>query len=97
MRFITVRELKTKSADVWRKLDRDKELIVTNNGKPFALMTPVKEEDLEQTLRDMRASRFLRSMREAQAQSVALGLDQMRLEELDAEIRAARREKSRAK
>ena len=39
MDFVTVREFRTQPAKVWKKLESGKELVVTRNGKPFALLT----------------------------------------------------------
>ena len=38
MEFVTVRDFQTGTADVWKKLERDGNIILTNDGKPTALM-----------------------------------------------------------
>ncbi|MBI3921372.1 MAG: type II toxin-antitoxin system Phd/YefM family antitoxin [Armatimonadetes bacterium] len=57
MRFVTVRELHGRSAEVWVKLSEEKDLIVTSNGKPIALMSAVSEDSLEGSLAAMRRAR----------------------------------------
>ena len=39
MKFLSVRDLKNKSSQVWKDLPIQKEMIVTNNGRPIALIS----------------------------------------------------------
>ena len=39
MRFVSVRELRGQSAAVWKALAEEKDLVVTSNGKPIALLS----------------------------------------------------------
>jgi prevent-host-death family protein len=90
MKFITVRDLRSKPAAVWRELKTENELVVTNNGRPIALLTPLAEEGLEETLRAIRtakASEALRGMRAAAAKS---GKDTLSSDDIDREIRKHR-------
>jgi len=50
MKFLTVRDLRGKSAQVWRELPNEKEMVVTSNGRPVAVLTAVDESNVEQTL-----------------------------------------------
>ncbi len=43
MRFITVRDLRGRPGQVWSKLSREKEVILTSNGKPIAILSAVSE------------------------------------------------------
>ena len=90
MKFITVRDLRTRPASVWVDLKKEQELIITNNGKPIALLTPLDEERLEDLLgavRKARASEALRSMRETSAQK---GTSTMSMDEINREIKKYR-------
>ena len=57
MNYIGVSELK-KSKSMWEMLERDKELILTRDGKPGALILPVTPEGVERTLRAVRRALF---------------------------------------
>ncbi len=57
MKFVTVRDIRTTPAKIWKSLPEEQELILTNNGKPIALITPIGENDLEQTLSAVRSFR----------------------------------------
>lgn len=93
MDFVTVRELRTDSARVWDKIAAGEEFVITRNGTPFAIMVPTLPSEIESNLRALRAARFGAALREMQRHAAATGLDQMTLEEINAEIAAARKER----
>ena len=41
MRFVSVRDLRGNSAQVWRLLADEKEMVITSNGKPVAILSSV--------------------------------------------------------
>ena len=92
MDFVTVRELRTDSARVWDKIAAGEEFVITRNGKPFAIMAPTLPSEVESNLRALRAARFGRLLEEQHKRSVALGLDKMTMDEINAEIALARKE-----
>lgn len=48
MPLVGVRELKTKASEVFRTVRQKKEeFIITYKGKPFAILVPLSEEELE--------------------------------------------------
>ena len=93
MDFVTVRELRAESAKVWAKIEAGEEVVITRNGKPFALLLNTKPEELESTLRAVRGQRFEANLRKMQAHAEQQGLSGMTMEEIDAEIALARQEK----
>jgi len=95
MRFVSVRDLRSRGRQVWKELETEKELIITSNGRPIAILTGVNQENFEQILRDLRRARALRVVEEMQRTSVVAGLDKMADEEIDSEIREARRARKR--
>ena len=95
MKFVTVRDLRGRSAEVWRELAVEHEMVVTSNGKPIAILTSTSEETFEQSLREVRRARALQAVSDLQQRSVATRRDTMSDEEIEAEIaavRAARRQ-----
>ncbi len=95
MRFVTVRDLRSRGKLLWKDLERDEELVVTSNGRPIALLTGVNQENFEQTVRDLRRVKALRAVDEMQRASVRAGLDKMDDKEIDAEVRKARGSRKR--
>ncbi|MDC7234657.1 MAG: type II toxin-antitoxin system Phd/YefM family antitoxin [Spirochaetales bacterium] len=90
MKFVTVRDLRTKPAQVWKTLPEEQELILTNNGKPIALITPLGESDLEDTLSAVRKARAEAAVKQMQWASRKIDISS---DEIDREIAASRRER----
>lgn len=93
MDFVTTKELRAESGKVWAKIEAGEDIVITRNGKPFALLVHTQASELEDNLRSLRAARFGRLLDEQHKRSVAMGLDKMTMEEIDAEIAAARQER----
>lgn len=91
MRFISVRELRGKSAEVWRGLSREGDVVVTSKGKPIALLSAASEETLESSLKTVRRVRALTAVQRMQADAVKNGLNRTSLADINAEIAAVRR------
>jgi antitoxin (DNA-binding transcriptional repressor) of toxin-antitoxin stability system len=97
MRFLSVQDLKSKSSEVWKGLTAEREMVVTSNGRPIAILSAVTEETLEETLAAIRRSRAVAAVSEIQRQSVQRGKDAITPAEIDVEIasvRQARRQQS---
>ncbi|MER3423224.1 MAG: prevent-host-death protein [Nitrospiraceae bacterium] len=95
MKFITVRELRGRPGEVWSKLSRDKDLVLTSNGKPIAILSAVSEDTVESSLVALRRARAIAAVEALQSQSVAAGNDKLSLEEINAEIAATRKARRR--
>jgi antitoxin (DNA-binding transcriptional repressor) of toxin-antitoxin stability system len=94
MKFITVRDFRTSSASIWESLPQEQEMIITNNGKPVALLTPISDKSLEDTLSAVRRARAINAVKLIQQQSVKNGTDKITQEEINSEIKASRKERN---
>jgi antitoxin (DNA-binding transcriptional repressor) of toxin-antitoxin stability system len=92
MKFVTVRDLRTTPAQIWKALPEEQEMILTNNGKPIALITPLKESDLEETLTAVRKARAQTAIQQMQLASIknSIGITS---EDIDSEIQATRKQR----
>ena len=95
MRFVSVRELRGRSAAVWKALAEEKDLVVTSNGKPIALLSATSDETLEESLGAVRRARAQAAASAMQQASLKTGTDRMSLDEINAEIAATRAERAR--
>ena len=95
MKFISVRDLRGKSAEVWKKLPREREVVVTNNGRPIAILSSVNESNLEESLSAIRQARATEAVMSLQRRSVEQGTDGISMEKIDTEIRAVREKRKR--
>ncbi|WP_022671337.1 type II toxin-antitoxin system Phd/YefM family antitoxin [Hippea alviniae] len=92
MKFITVRDLRTSPAKIWKELPEEQEMVITNNGKPIALLTPIGDSNLEETLSSIRQARAMNAVKLMQQISLKKGNDKMSIDEIEEEIRKARQE-----
>lgn len=95
MRFVSVRELRNRAAKVWRQLEREQDLVVTSNGKPVALLSAVTEDSLEARMTSLRRSRAAAAVSAMQEGSLRSGRSRITPAEVEAEIAAARRGRTR--
>ncbi len=93
MKFYTVRDLRTHPREVWEKLSESHEVIITNNGKPSALMIEIDDESFEDVLASVRQSVAMRAVNKLRIASVISGRSEMPAEDIEAEIHMVRREK----
>lgn len=96
MRFVTVRELRGRSASVWKTLADEKDLVITSNGKPIALLSETSEQRLEESLRALRRARAELAAAAMQRASLAAGTDRLTPDEIDAEIKVVREARARS-
>jgi antitoxin (DNA-binding transcriptional repressor) of toxin-antitoxin stability system len=97
MKFLSVRDLRSKSAEVWKGLAEEREMVVTSNGRPIAVLSAVTEETLEETLAAIRRSKAIAAVSELQRRSIERGTDAITQAEIDAEIAAVRRARRTAR
>ena len=89
MNFYSVRDLRTTPKSVWENLSADGEVVITNNGKPTALMLDITDGSFEETLKAVRQARAMIAFNSMRAKAAEQGY--MSDEEIEAEISAARR------
>jgi len=86
MKFLSVRDLKTKSSQVWKDLPEQKEMVVTSNGRPIALLSSINENNLEQVLTAFRRARATNALASVQYDSIQKGTDMISMDEINDEI-----------
>ncbi len=75
MRFVTVRDLRGKTSELWKDLERERELVVTNNGRPIAILSATDEDGFEEALWALRRSRAHDALARLQRDAEARGLN----------------------
>jgi antitoxin (DNA-binding transcriptional repressor) of toxin-antitoxin stability system len=93
MKFLSVRDLRGNSARVWRELPGERDMVITSNGRPVAVLTAVDEGNVEQSLAAWRQVRATQAIADIQRQSVQKGTDQISMDEIDGEIAKVRRQR----
>jgi len=95
MKFLSVRDLRGKSAKIWKELPEEREMVITSNGRPIAILAAVNEANLEESLSAFRTARAVEAVASLQRRSVEQGADRITLDEIDAEIKAVRSQRGR--
>ena len=95
MKFVSVRDLRGKSAEIWKRLPGEREMIITNNGRPIAILAAVNESNLEESLAAFRQARAVEAVASLQRRSVDQGTDKISMVEVEEEIKAVRRKRAR--
>lgn len=94
MRFLSVRDLRGKSAQIWKDLPSEREMIVTSNGRPIAILAAISEANLEESIAAFRQARSIEAVASLQRRSVEQGTDKITMDEIDAEIKAVRKKRA---
>jgi antitoxin (DNA-binding transcriptional repressor) of toxin-antitoxin stability system len=95
MKFISVRDLRGKSAEVWKNLPGEREMVVTSNGRPIAILAAVSESNLEESISAFRQARAVEAVVSLQRRSLEQGNDSIAAKEIEAEIQEVRKKRAR--
>lgn len=90
MKFLSVRDLKTKASAIWKELPNQKDMVITSNGRPIAILSSITEDNLEAVLSSFRQVRAMQAVNAIQYESVRKGTDNISMDEIDMEIELAR-------
>jgi PHD/YefM family antitoxin component YafN of YafNO toxin-antitoxin module len=88
MNFFSVRDLRTVPKNVWDSLSEKGEVVITNNGKPTALILDISNGNLEQTMLAIKQAQAMIAVNNMREKAAMAGF--MSADEIDTEIRAAR-------
>ncbi|MDR1453694.1 MAG: hypothetical protein LBJ25_06970 [Candidatus Margulisbacteria bacterium] len=92
MQFLSIREFSRSPNGALAKLTKEGKAVLTNNGKPSAIMLKTDMADFEKTLAILEQLEFMQTVASLQMESIRNGKSKMTLAEINAEIRAARKQ-----
>ena len=95
MKFITSRDVRNNPTEFREAVERE-DVVLTVGGKPFAVAIGVREEELEDVLELLRRLRALRGMARMQEKAEKSGAQNVSMEEIDKEVKAARKARRRS-
>ena len=93
MNLITIRDLRVRPGEVWRRLRKEQDLVLTSSGRPIALLIDLEGENIEEALQAVRRARAQMAVSRMRQRAAERGLDKLSAEDIQAEIDAARRER----
>ncbi len=94
MKFLSVRDLRGRSAEVWKELPEEREMVITSNGRPIAILAAINESNLEESLAAFRQARAVEAVASLQRKSADRGTDKITMDEIDKEIKAVRKKRA---
>jgi len=94
MKFLTVRDLRGKSAQIWKDLPKEREMVVTSNGRPIAILAAINDANVEESLSAFRQARAVDAVASLQRRSIEQGTDRISMDEINAEIKAVRKKRA---
>ena len=94
MQFVPYRTLRNEPSAFRKRLESEGDLIVTVDGKPFALMINLSEsEDIQEILLMVSRLKAQMAVRSLRSQARKAGLDKMTLKDINALIKKTRVER----
>lgn len=88
MNFYSVRDLRTETKKLWNNLSAGGEVVITNNGKPAALMINIPTDCFDEVVQAVRQAKAMVAFNNMRSKAASHGF--MSEEEIEAEIAAAR-------
>jgi hypothetical protein len=96
MKFVSSRELRIRPGGVWKKLDQEKDLVITSNGRPIGILTLANEDSLEDVLATLRSGRAQRAALAMRRAAINRGLNRLTDKEIQEVIRKGRQTSRKA-
>lgn len=91
MKFVSVRDLRLKPGAVWKLAEKEKDIVITANGRPVAILTGTNEESLEVELSILRRARALTALDMLHRDSVLNKTDRISNKIINGEIAKTRK------
>lgn len=93
MKFLSVRDLRGKSSEVWKNLSREREMVITSNGRPIAILASTSESTFEESLSALRTARAIDAVSSLQRSSTGKRTSNISLSEINREIKSVRKQR----
>ena len=95
MKFVSIRDFRGNAAGVLRDLPQEREMVITSNGRPVAILAAVGEDNVEESIAAFRRARAVEAVAALQRASASRGLDGIAPVEVEREIAEVRKARTR--
>ena len=89
MSYIAIKDLKNSRA-LRERLKKERELILTKDGQPFALLIGITADDLEDSLKEVRRAMFSKAVARARTKAAISEINDIELDEVITKSRKSR-------
>ena len=93
VKYVPMRDFRNRTAEIRKDLEAQQDVVLTAKGRPFALVSRVEPDTVEDEVRALRRARARIAVDRMRAQAKTAGLDKMTMEEIDAFIADVRRKR----
>ena len=90
MKSVASRQFAARPAEVWRDLEKEGAIVVTKDGHPRGIVVPTSDSTLLEDIQSLVFARARRATSAMRSDAAANATDHLTMDEIDAEIRAAR-------
>ena len=88
MNFYSVRDLRTNTKNMWETLSSGDEIVITNNGKPSALMISIPDDNFDETVQAVRQAKAMIALNSMRRKAAKAGfLTDEEIESVIADVR----------
>ena len=91
MKFVTVREFRSQTSEIRKELRREGDIVLTASGRPFAILSSVGPDNVEEQLLALRRARARIALDRIRAKAKTDGVDKMSPEDIAALVSEVRR------
>jgi len=95
MRTVSIRDFRTRPRQVREDLAREREAVLTVNGRPVAVLIPTDASTIDETLDTVRRARGLEALRAIRREGQKPGAGRLSGQDIDAIIAKTRRARGR--
>ena len=92
--MIPSRMLAARPRTIWEDLEREGAVVITKDGVPRSIMVPTSDATLLEDVQELVFARARRAVREIRSQARAAGNEALTSEDIEQEIKEARRTRS---
>lgn len=93
MKFISFRDLRKDTTGLRRDLEANREIALTANRRPIAVMTRVGPDDVEEEILAIRCTRARGALSSMRGRAKTQGLDRLTTDQIDVIVTRTRRER----
>jgi len=97
MKMIASRELSARPGAVWTDLEEEGAVVVTRDGQPMGIITPTSPATLLEDMQEIVFAKARHAVAGIRQSAAANATDRIGMEEIDAEIRASRKQRKAIK
>lgn len=93
MTFVSARDLRLHPTQVWGRLAKAHEVIITLKGRPIGILAKASGDEVEAMLQGFRRARAAYAVTRLRAEAAEAGTDRLTPAEIQREINAVRRQR----